>query len=106
MFINSSLSVVSFGASVVFWVDCWLYRKDIGVVVAFDLVDNRLELAFIDFINNVTNKRIKYVNINIQWLSIIVDPTATLYVSLKLFRVLIIAFWLLWGGCIGKIQLK
>ena len=26
------------------------------MVVAFDLVDNCLELAFIDFINNVTNK--------------------------------------------------
>ena len=40
-------------------------RKDNGVVVAFDLVDNCLELAFIDFINNVTNKTIKYVDTNI-----------------------------------------
>ena len=48
-----------------FWIDSWLDRKDIGVVVVSDLVDNCLELAFIDFINNVTNKTIKYVNINV-----------------------------------------
>ena len=65
MFTNSSLLFVSFGAFGVFWIDGWLDHKDIGVVVAFDLVDNCLELAFIDFINNVTNKTIKYANINV-----------------------------------------
>ena len=54
MFTNYSLSLVSFGVFGAFWVDSWLDRKDIGVVVAFDLVDNCLELAFIDLINNVT----------------------------------------------------
>ena len=46
--------------------DSWLDLKVIGVVAAFDLVDNCLELVFIDFINNVTNKTIKYVNINVE----------------------------------------
>ena len=65
MFTNSSLLFVSFGVFGAFWIDSWLDRKDISVVVAFDLEDNCLELASIDFINNVTNKTIKYVNINV-----------------------------------------
>ena len=64
MFTNSSLLFVSFGVFGVFWIDSWLDRKYIGVVETLDLVDNRLELAFIDFITNWTNKTIKYMNVN------------------------------------------
>ena len=63
MFTNSSLLLVSFGIFGVFWMNNWLDRKDIGVVVAFDSVDDFLELALIDF--KVTNKGIKHVNINV-----------------------------------------
>ena len=42
-----------------------LDRRDIGAVVAFDLVDDCLELDFFNLINKVTNKAIKYVNMNV-----------------------------------------
>ena len=48
MFTKSSLLLVSFGVFGVFLTDSWLDRRDIGVVVAFDLVDDCLELAFIE----------------------------------------------------------
>ena len=69
MFTNSSLSFVSFGVFGTFWIDSWLDRKDIGVVVAFDLVDNCLELASLEFqkINSWASDSLLAAQIFVTW---------------------------------------